>query len=184
MAMSKHVVRVVVVFAVIGAVAAVLYGAEQAPEYQVKAEFIERFTRFIDWPAGSESRGNFHIGVIGDNPFNGYLDKMAALHKIHNRTVQIHAITDLSQIDSCQLLFIGASERERLKRILAHTESKPILTIGDTNGYAAAGVIINFYTVGENVRFEVNEGAIERSGLKVSAKLLKLAKIVEQEGAK
>ena len=66
-----------------------------------------------------------------------------------------------------------------LPRILSHTDSKPILTIGDTNGYAAAGVLINFYTSGETVRFEMNESAIERSGLKVSARLLKLARIVD-----
>ena len=155
--------------------------AGQASEYQVKAEDIERFTRFIDWPAGSEGHSTFLIGVVGENPFNGYLDKMAAQYRIKNRPVEIRAITDFSQIDSCQLVFICGTERDRLRRILMHTESKPILTVGDTAGFAQQGVIINFYNAGDKVRFEMNEAAIERSGLRVSAKLLKLARLVATE---
>jgi hypothetical protein len=59
--------------------------------------------------------------------------------------------------------------------------SRPILTVGDSNGFATSGVLVNFYTSGDTVRFEMNETAIERSGLRVSGKLLKLARLVETE---
>lgn len=178
--MSSHIVRAVVVLALIVGVA--VARGDQAPEYHVKAEFLERFTRFIEWPAGTEGRGTFLIGVIGENPFAGYLDDVAKERPIKGRPVEIRHLTDPAQVESCQVVFICASERDRLRRILSHTDSKPILTIGDSNGYAAAGVLINFYTTGETVRFEMNESAIERSGLKVSARLLKLARIVDPAG--
>lgn len=178
MAMSRTVVRALVVFALLASAATMLV-ADQAPEYQVKAEFIERFTRFIDWPAGSDGKGTFVIGVVGENPFNGFLERMAAQYRIKNRPVEIRTINELSQIDSCQLVFIASTERDRLRRILAHTESKPILTVADSTGFAQQGVIINFYNAGDKVHFEINEAAGERSGLRVSSKLLKLARLVE-----
>ena len=150
---------------------------EQVPEYELKAEFLSRFATFIEWPQGSEARA-FTIGVVGHNPFNGYLEKIAA-RKIKNRPVAIRYIGDLAQLDGCDIVFICGSEKGRLGAILARTESRPILTVADSNGFAAAGVLINFYSTGDTIRFEINESAVDRSGLKVSSKLFKLAKVIE-----
>jgi YfiR/HmsC-like len=151
----------------------------EAPEYEVKAEFLERFTRFIDWPLEGDEKP-FTIGVIGRNPFGAYLDRVVASHKIKGRQPEIRYVDDLTQIDRCQVLFIAASERDRLPKILARTGSRPILTVSDSAGFASAGVLINFYTAAETVRFEINEAAVEKSGLKVSAQLLKLARLIER----
>jgi len=149
---------------------------EQVPEYELKAEFLSRFATFIEWPQSTAP--SFTIGVIGTSPFNGYLDKIAS-RKIKGRPVAIRYITDPAQIEGCDVVFIASSEKSRLRTILAHTGSKPILTVGDTSGYAADGVLINFYNAGETVHFEINEGAADHSGLKFSSKLLKLARVVE-----
>lgn len=173
--MSRHIVRLPLFFALLIA-GAVSVCAEQAPEYEVKAEFLERFTRFIDWP--SDPPGRFVIGVIGRNPFNGFIERIASERRIKGRLVDVRYVSDVAQLDACQLVFIAASERAQLPRILARTASKPILTVADSDGFANAGVMINFYKTGDTVRFEVNESAVERSGLKVSSKLLKLARLV------
>jgi hypothetical protein len=172
--------RAVVVVALLLALAGVVAQGEQVPEYELKAEFLARFATFIEWPGPSDARP-FVIGVAGHNPFNGYLDKMAASRKIKGRVVVIRPISEVPQIDGCDVVFISGSEKARLPTLLARTESRPILTVGDTTGYAASGVLINFYTSGETIRFEINESAVERSGLKVSSKLFKLARLVESE---
>jgi len=177
---SRHIVRLPVFFAIVMA-GAVAVCAEQAPEYEVKAEFLEHFTRFIDWPAG-DPPPRFVIGVVGRSPFNGFLERIAAKRKIKGRAIEIRYVNDVAQIDACQLLFIANSERERLKKILTRAQSKAILTVADSDGFATAGVMINFYTSGDTIRFEINETAVERSGLKMSSKLLKLARLVEPEG--
>jgi hypothetical protein len=175
----RPIVRTALVLAVLcGAVA---LRSEQLPEYQVKAEFIERFTRFIEWPRGASS-GPFVIGVLGTDPFRGHLDKMASGRKIKGRPIEIRRFRDLAEVDSCHVVFISSSERGRLPAILGRTGAHPILTVADTSGFASSGVLVNFYTSGDTVRFEMNELAIERSGLRVSAKLLKLARLVETEG--
>jgi hypothetical protein len=57
-----------------------------------------------------------------------------------------------------------------------------VLTVSDERGFAQQGVGINFYTEEDKVRFEINQDAVNRSGLRISSKLLSLAKIVRGAG--
>jgi YfiR/HmsC-like len=151
-------------------------------EYKVKAEFLERFTRFIEWPANENNNNSgkpFCICVTGTNPFGSYLTDMAAQVKIQGKQVEIHQIKKLTEeLPKCQILFIARSEKDRLADILKLTKDKPILTVGDTRGFAEDGVLINFYTSGNYIRFEVNMDRAEKSKLKFSSRLLKLARLV------
>jgi hypothetical protein len=65
-----------------------------------------------------------------------------------------------------------------LAAILRETEGRPVLTIGDTDGFAQAGVILNLYTFDQRVRIEANTTAAARAGLRLSSQLLRLARIV------
>lgn len=151
-------------------------------EYKVKAEFLERFTRFIEWPDDSPINNadkSFCICVTGKSPFGSYLNEMASQAKIKGKAVEIHQIENLStELPKCQILFIARSEKDRLGEILKLTQDKPILTVGDTNGFAEDGVLVNFFTSGSYIRFEVNIDRAEKSKLKFSSRLLKLAKLV------
>jgi hypothetical protein len=152
----------------------------QPSEYAIKAEFLERFTRFIDWPdeafAGPDAP--FVLCVIGDNPFGDFLERMARDRKIKDRTVRLVPHARLADVDTCQLLFIAASESARIAGILARTQGKPILTVGDTPGFAQMGVVINFFLEQDVVHFEINLDEARRTGLTFSTKLLKLARVV------
>ena len=68
------------------------------------------------------------------------------------------------------LLFIGASERDRLPVLLRQLEGRPVLTVGDATGYGGAGVVLNFYTSDSRIRFEANTTAAARSGLQISSR--------------
>jgi hypothetical protein len=156
------------------------WGAEL--EYEVKAEYLERFTRFIDWPADSNggSRGNtFHLCVIGENPFGSYLREMTNDVKFKGKRAELQHIQEPRQAIGCDLLFIAKSEAARLVEILRITKDRPILTVSDTPGFAQHGVLINFYNEGANIRFEINTDAIKRSRLHVSSRLLNLARLVK-----
>jgi hypothetical protein len=80
-------------------------------------------------------------------------------------------------IDS-QVLFVSKSEKGRVRHILATLQGKSILTVGDTEAFARQGGMINFITVGNKVRYEINVEAARRANLDISSKLLRLAKIV------
>jgi len=156
----------------------------QIGEYKIKTIFIEKFTLFIEYPEQCQMDNTstpFIIGVIGKNPFGTYLQEYFSNHKIKNKVVKIQNITNLHEIDKCNILFISQSEKHQLTEILSHIKERPILTISDSKGFAEEGVHINFYLSQDKVMFEINRKAAQNSGLYVDFRLLNMAKIVNSE---
>lgn len=153
----------------------------QEEEYAIKAAYLERLTRFIKWPASSDISDPsepFVICVVGRNPFGPLLEKIYAHRKIRNKTVRLIHEETLEKIPDCHLAFISESAGGKLPEILSHVRDRPILTVGDTQGFAEKGVIVNFYLDDRKVRFEINESAARATGLSMSYKLLRLARII------
>lgn len=151
-------------------------------EYLLKANFIKKFTLFIEWPFSSDEEYDsepFIICVLGTNPFNGSLDSVFSGKKIKNRRVVLQYITDISEISGSSILFISESEYKRIDKIVDYTKNKPVLLIGDTRGYAERGVHINFFIQNEKIRFEINNNAAKNSGLYLDYKLLSLARQIK-----
>lgn len=153
----------------------------QTDEYLLKAGFLERFTRFIEWPGETNIADNtkpFVISVIGKNPFDEKLDHFFETTKIKNRKVEIRYISELEEIQGSHILFITKSKEKQLSGILSLTQEKPVLTVSDTNGFGEKGVRINFFIEQNKIRFEINKDAVQKSGLQISYLLLNLAKII------
>jgi hypothetical protein len=159
--------------------------AQTAPEYDVKAAFLYNFTKFVDWPASAfPDAFSLKLCLLGEDPFGRSLQAVAG-EQVGNRKLAVMRTDSLAKTGGCQILFISRSERERLPQVLAMVKDSPVLTVGDTKGFADQGVIVNFILEGSKVRFEINTEAAERAGLKVSSKLLQLAKrIVPASGAR
>ncbi|MFH0755995.1 MAG: YfiR family protein [Bacteroidota bacterium] len=156
----------------------------QYTEYEIKAAYLEKFSRFIEWPAPSalsDTSQAFLLGIVGKNPFDHILEEIFNDYKIKNRKVQIKYFSDPEQITSCNLLYISASEKKNISSILTKINENPILTISDTEGFADKGVHINLYVDNNYIRYEINRKALEKSGLKVSSLLLASAKIVHAD---
>lgn len=152
------------------------------PDHEIKAAFIVRFIDYVDWPpeTGINDRSKpFIIGIVGETPITPYLETQASMVTTRKKKVTIKRIEKLNEILHCHALFISKSVEQVLSEIIDTTQDKPILTIGDTEGYARKGVHINLYKARESVRFEINESAIRSSPLVASSVLLKLSRIVE-----
>jgi hypothetical protein len=150
-------------------------------EYGLKAQYIERFTRFVVWPEDSsvsDSSQPFIIAVVGKNPFDPFLKELAAGRQIKGKPIEIWEVSEIGLLVDPQVVFISRSEEAQLDAILEWTRGKPVLTIGDTAGFADRGVHINFFREGDHIRFEVNPAAAKESRLEPSSKLLRLARIV------
>lgn len=156
-------------------------------EYIMKSVFFEGFSRFVTWPKNSsiaDKSKPFIIGIIGRDPFGKILQNVYVeqKRKINDKFVEVRYIPDskLDQIPGCHILFISSSCKNILSDILAVTKYKPILTIGDTEGYAEKGILINFYVAEKKIRFEINESVFHDASLKVDSLLLRSAKIVRK----
>jgi hypothetical protein len=180
------VLRAMVAAALLAVLAAAAPLRADVLEYTVKAEFIERFTHFIDWPsqAFTGTDGPFVFCVIGDSPLVPYLERLTQQRRIKDRRAELKRLKWSDDASGCHMLLIAADERAHAKQILSRVSGKPILTVGDSEGFAQLGVIINLLLDEEgHVRFEMNAPQAKRSGLNISAQLLRLARLVTEDGS-
>lgn len=155
-------------------------GGEIAAAEQLKAAFVMNFVKFVEWP-GRRVRpdaGPIAIAVLGDPRFGGTLVRAAADRKPGGRTVTVRMASSIDEVRTAHMVFIGRDEQRRLPAILRALEDQPVLTVGDTHGFAEAGVVLNLYTFDQRVRIEVNTTAAARAQLRLSAHLLRIARIV------
>lgn len=153
-----------------------------AREYFIKAGFVYNFTKFIKWPKNSfdSQRDKFVIGVLGDSPIQECLRILALEEKeAGGKELIIKNFASLDEIRECQILFISPSMKGRLEEILRIVNDMPILLIGETLGFAERGVGINFFILGNKIRFEFNMDALDKSSLKVDPLLIEVGRIVK-----
>ena len=151
-------------------------------EYDVKAAFLLNFVRFVDWSdrMGSDTDKELILGIAGEDHFGNALNSIRGAN-IKGRTLVIKNAVDSNSLTSCDILFISSSEKARLPSIMAALKNLPILTVSEIEGFAQRGGIINFFIVGNKVRFEINPDAAKHVGIHISAQLLQLARIVTDE---
>lgn len=163
-----------------------VYGqpSPSATEYQIKAAFLFNFVKFVEWPSDSfpSESAPLQICVLGQNPLGQELETLTRGKTISGRALEINHVSSLQRAKTCQLLFVSSSERRRTQEILAAMEGASVLTVGDEEGFARGGGVINFLFENDRVRFEINVDAAARARLKISAKLLALAKLVVRTG--
>jgi len=154
--------------------------AQSATEYQVKAAFLFNFARFVEWPADAfpSADAALQICVLGQDPFGRDFEQVIVDKTVNGHRIEIAHPDGIPQARACQILFIAASEKARLRDILQGLKGASVLIVGDTPGFAALGGAINFVLDDDRVRFEINLKAAELAHLKISARLLTVAKVV------
>ena len=151
---------------------------EQPTEYQVKAAFLEKFGKFVEWPdtAFAGAGSPLVIGVFGENPFRDDLENLAAKDTINGHAIVVRQIKSPADLKGCHVVFISALVKAREPEALAAVNGLGILTVGETDNFIQAGGMINFVIDNNRIRFEINDAAARRAGLKISSKLLALAR--------
>jgi hypothetical protein len=154
--------------------------AAQFDDDQVKAAFLLNFLKFVTWPDDHAAPdAPIVIVVLGNESLARIVEQTAAKQAGGGRAVVVRAARTARDIPAApHLLFISASEQDRLAVLLRQYEGRPVLTVGDGAGYGAAGVVLNSYTSDTRIRFEANTTAAAHAGLQISSHLLRLARIV------
>lgn len=150
-------------------------------EYEIKAAFLYNFASFVEWPSKTpaDNSGAFVIGVCGDNPFGNTLEKTVMGKTINGHKIDIRYFKSVRDLKPCHILFVSSSEDNHFDKINDIVRDWHVLTVGDTDGFTRSGGMINFFTEDKKIKLEINADNARKSGLKISSKLLKLAKIVK-----
>ncbi|MGA8259908.1 MAG: YfiR family protein [Arenicellales bacterium] len=167
------------VLATIGDASAVS-AAEIAPEYQIKAAFLYKFGSYVEWPKGSSESGqsSFTIAVIGADDLVGYLSRMVKDRMVGGKPVVVRRLRPGAVPAGIQVLFIGRAAQEDTASILASVRNEPVLTVTESSRTESAGGVINFVIVDNRVRFDVALSSARRRNLKISSRLLEVARRV------
>ena len=76
---------------------------------------------------------------------------------------------------ACQVVYVGKAKSREFENIKNNIGAKSILTITDGNGLGQKGSCINFKVVDGKLKFEMNQGTLTGSNLKVSSQLSSMA---------
>jgi hypothetical protein len=149
---------------------------------QIKAAFLYNFTKFIEWPSNSFTDVNaaIVIGVLGDSSMVAALNDLVRDRKVNGRPITVRTVQNAAEAASTNELFVSAAQITRWAQIQAAIATRPVVTIGESPEFARSGGTINFVVQDDKLRFEINMTAAERSGVKISAQLQKLAAAVER----
>jgi hypothetical protein len=151
-------------------------------EHQLKAVFLYRFAHFITWPSNAfkSPRAPFRICLWGDeDPFHGQLHLAVANEKIRGRLIQVQRITSIDDMVTCQIVYADESKHRYKTNLFMFVKDYPILTVSDMENFAVRGGMIEFFNLGNKVRFTMAPKNIRNASLSASARLLQIAKIVK-----
>jgi hypothetical protein len=178
-----RIVAVIVAFGWALQAVPILYAQHSTPtEYEVKAAYLYKLGKFVEWPDNVTSSGDdsFPICVLGQDPFGAAFDTTIARESINGKKVVIKRISKTRDAVSCRILFISSSEESRVKEILTALSKASVLTVSDISEFSRLGGMVQFVVDSNRVRFEVNLTCAERAGLTLSSQLLKVAIRVER----
>jgi YfiR/HmsC-like len=154
--------------------------AGRAAEAQVKAAFLYKFGGFIEWPPAAFAAPDsaFTIGVLGAEAVGAELDRAVAGRTVQGRQVAVRKLRRGDSLAGLHVLFVGQQEAARLGEILAGSERRAMLVVTESENALTQGSMINFVAVEDKVRFDVALPSAERGQLRISARLLAVARKV------
>ena len=152
--------------------------AQHETDYKIQANIIYRFTKYIDWPVNKKA-GDFVIGVVGESPLYDELKNLSASKTVGSQRIVVVRMSPKATSYDCQMLFISEEESSSLKKIALLTAGAPILLISESDGLARKGACINFITVDERLKLEINKSNVEQRNLGIASELLELGIIIK-----
>lgn len=153
--------------------------AQSTLEDDVKAAFLYNFTKFVEWPPPSQADEPFRLCAIADPAFLAAVDRTIADETVGGRRLVRVEPQSVDEARGCAILYVGKSAGERGVHLAAGVRDLPVLTVGEGTRFLEQGGAIGFLLDNNRVRFDISARSLQRSGLKASSKLLRVARTVE-----
>jgi hypothetical protein len=152
----------------------------QAPEPRVKAAFLFKFGSYVEWPSGTFVSANspFTIGVMDADALADELTTIVAGRNMDGRPVVVRKLHDGDPTVDLNIIFIGKAVNGKLAGILSPMKGRPTLAVTEADGALDVGSMINFVVVDGKVRFDVSLQPAAAGSLKISSRLLAVARKV------
>ncbi|HTH54785.1 MAG TPA: YfiR family protein [Cyclobacteriaceae bacterium] len=167
----------IAMIAVVMAVATIAKAQDARPMHEVYSMMVFNFVKYVQWPANDENK-EFVIGVMGNSEIFNTLNSWYGGKAKGNKVYVIKKFSNASELTDCQVVFIDRSKSGEFEAVNNKVKGKGTLIVTDRNGLGSKGSCINFKTVDEKLKFELNQHAIESSNLKVASALTSMAILI------
>jgi hypothetical protein len=151
--------------------------AQERPLHEVYSMMVYNFTKYVQWP-DHDASGEFVIGVIGNTEVYNTLNGWYGGKPRGSKTYVIKKFSSAAEVTDCHVVFIDKAKSGEFDAVNNKLKGKGTLVITDKNGLGEKGSAINFKTVDNKLKFELNQKAIEASNLKVSGALSSMAILI------
>jgi hypothetical protein len=149
-------------------------------EYRIKAAFLCKFANYVEWPAQAFARTDspIVIGVVASDAVGDEIARTAAALSVDGRPLKVRRLHQGDSIADVHLIYVASSENSRLAETLAAVKGRPVLVVTESSQAVALGSMINFVVVDNKVRFDISPHSAESSRLRISARLLSVARML------
>ena len=150
--------------------------------YSVKAAFLYHFANFLVWPASTFQTTNNRLWlcILGKDPFGHTLEKTLEKKTLRDHAFDIHRNPSRMDLQHCHMLYLASAESPQMETLHHHIAKRDVLTVGEDLEFMRLGGMVRFFVQDQKVQFPINPDVTHQTKLKVSSKLLRLAKIVSR----
>ncbi|MBK6741902.1 MAG: YfiR family protein [Hydrogenophilales bacterium] len=143
-------------------------------EAKVKAAYLFHLAKFVEWP--NLPANELRLCIVGSDSVGEMMGQLAN-RQLRDRPLKIEVGT-LADPTQCQVLYIGQGDK-RLPELIRRVRGQGVLTVSDVDDFARQGGIVGFYSEAGKIKLEINPATARGANLKISAKLLELARTVQ-----
>ena len=150
--------------------------AQAAPEATVKAAFLYKFCGYVEWPANSFSAPDapMIIAVSGADDVAAELERLVPGRAVNGHPVQVRRYRE-GALPPSHVVYVGRGDAKARATVRAAQQQGALAV---TEGGLELGGAINLVPVEDRIGFEVSLESAEKSGLRISARLLPIARRV------
>jgi hypothetical protein len=146
----------------------------------LRAAFLFNFAKFVEWPTDQPDSGPLCLCVLDDVAVEESLAQLMDGAPLSGRSLTLVRSVRNRSLRGCHVLYIGETDPERIATTVDDLRHAPVLTVGDGESFAKGGGMIGLFIEDGRMRFAINPDAAQRAGLKLSSRLLNLARIVKE----
>jgi hypothetical protein len=137
--------------------------------------------KFVQWPEGTipQGRGQLVVTILGEDELAATLANQLSTRTVNGKPIFVRFAQRVQDVKGSNMVYIAASELGHTEAILEALKGTPVFTLADSPGFALRGGMVNFSLSDGRVRFEIHMGHTEQSGLRISSRLLALARVID-----
>jgi len=147
----------------------------------IKADMVCSMAKFVQWPDAvmTQSKGQLVVTILGEDDLAAAMASVLSSRSVNGKPVFVRFARRVQDARGSQIVYIAASEMSRVDEIVGALQGTPTLTLADAEGFTGHGGMMSFTGVPPHVRFDISLNRAEHAGLRISSRLLVLARVVD-----